>query len=91
MFGNLIKVTPSSKVVGDMAMFMTANKLTAEDVRERGDKLDFPDSVKSLMRGDLGQPAGGFPADIQRLVLKGEPAYTDRPNAHLGPWISMPN
>ncbi len=91
MFGNLIKVIPSSKVVGDMAMFMTANKLTAEDVRERGDKLDFPDSVKSLMRGDLGQPAGGFPADIQRLVLKGDPPIPTAPTPTWSPWISMPN
>lgn len=85
LFGNLIKVTPSSKVVGDMAMFMTSNGLTAEDVRARGEKLDFPDSVKSLMRGDLGQIEGGFDPDIQRKVLKNEVPYTDRPNAHLEP------
>ena len=85
LFGNLVKVTPSSKVVGDMAMFMTSNDLTAEDVRARGEKLDFPDSVKSLMRGDLGQIEGGFDAEIQAKVLKGEQPYTDRPNAHLEP------
>ncbi len=85
LFGNLVKVTPSSKVVGDMAMFMTSNGLTAEDIRQRGGKLDFPDSVKSLMRGDLGQIEGGFDQQVQQLVLKGEAPYTDRPNAHLDP------
>ena len=85
LFGNLVKVTPSSKVVGDMAMFMTSNGLTEADVRQRGDQLDFPDSVKSLMRGDLGQIEGGFDKEIQQLVLKGEKPYTDRPNAHLEP------
>ncbi|MEL6356300.1 MAG: pyruvate carboxylase, partial [Bacteroidota bacterium] len=85
LFGNLIKVTPSSKVVGDMAMFMTSNSLSKEDVLRDGDKLDFPDSVKSLMRGDLGQIEGGFPTSIQKMVLKGETPYTDRPNAHLAP------
>lgn len=85
LFGGIIKVTPSSKVVGDMAMFMTANNLTKEDVINRGDKLAFPDSVKNLMRGDLGQIKGGFPKEIQALVLKGEKPYTDKPNVHLEP------
>ncbi len=85
LFGNLIKVTPSSKVVGDMAMFMTSNGYTKEDILAKGRQLDFPDSVKSLMRGDLGQIEGGFPANIQQMVLKNEKPYTDRPNAHLAP------
>ena len=85
LFGGIIKVTPSSKVVGDMAMFMTANNLTREDVMARGDKLAFPDSVKNLMRGNLGQIKGGFPKEIQKLVLKGEKAFTNKPNAHLKP------
>ncbi len=85
MFGDLVKVTPSSKVVGDMAMFMTANSLTAEDVMERGENLAFPDSVKALFRGDLGQPEGGFPTILQKIILKGEQPYTERPNAHLAP------
>ena len=85
LFGGIIKVTPSSKVVGDMAMFMTANNLTKADILERGDKLDFPDSVKNLMRGNLGQIKGGFPEKIQKLVLKGEKPFTDKPNAHLKP------
>ncbi len=85
LFGNIIKVTPSSKVVGDMAMFMTSNGLSKEDVLKRGKTLAFPDSVKALMRGDLGQIEGGFPAEFQSLVLKGEEPYTDKPNAHLEP------
>jgi pyruvate carboxylase len=85
MFGDLVKVTPSSKVVGDMAMFMTANGLTQADVMKRGDTLAFPDSVKSLFRGDLGQPEGGFPKELQKMILKGEQPYTESPNAHLAP------
>ncbi len=85
LFGDLIKVTPSSKVVGDMAMFMTANGLDKEDIIEKGHLLSFPDSVKNLMRGDLGQAPGGFPHEIQKLILKGEKPYVDRPNAHLAP------
>ena len=85
LFGNIIKVTPSSKVVGDMAMYMTANQLSKEDIIEKGYSLDFPDSVKALMRGDLGQIEGGFPSFVQSMILKGENAYTDRPNAHLEP------
>jgi pyruvate carboxylase len=85
LFGDIIKVTPSSKVVGDMAMFMTSNGFTKEDILEKGDSLDFPDSVKALMRGDLGQTKGGFPEKIQKMVLKEEKPYTERPNAHLEP------
>jgi pyruvate carboxylase len=85
LFGDIVKVTPSSKVVGDMAIFMTANNLTADDVLARGESLSFPESVKELMKGILGQPVGGFPADIQRVVLKGEEPITDRPNQHLKP------
>lgn len=85
LFGDIVKVTPSSKVVGDMAMFMTANGFTKDDILEKGDSLDFPDSVKALMRGDLGQTKGGFPETIQKMVLKEEQPYTERPNAHLEP------
>ncbi len=85
LFGDIIKVTPSSKVVGDMAMFMTSNNLNKEDVLKKGSSLSFPDSVKALMRGDLGQIEGGFPLEFQKLVLKDEIPYTDRPNAHLEP------
>lgn len=85
LFGDIVKVTPSSKVVGDMAIFMTANNLTADDVLTRGESLSFPESVKDLMKGILGQPVGGFPEAIQRVVLKGEEPITDRPNSHLKP------
>ncbi|QDK78038.1 pyruvate carboxylase [Spirosoma sp. KCTC 42546] len=85
LFGDIVKVTPSSKVVGDMAIFMTANNLTADDVLTRGESLSFPESVKELMKGILGQPVGGFPEAIQRVVLKGEEPITDRPNSHLKP------
>jgi pyruvate carboxylase len=85
LFGDLVKVTPSSKVVGDMALFMTSNDLSAADVLAKGDALAFPESVKSLFRGELGQPQGGFPKKLQKMVLKGEKPFTDRPNAHLEP------
>lgn len=83
LFGDIVKVTPSSKVVGDMAMFMTANNYTEQDIFERGDAMSFPESVKGLMRGDLGQPEGGFPKAIQKIILKDELPYTDLPNAHM--------
>ena len=83
LLGDIIKVTPSSKVVGDLAMFMTSNNLTETEVLERGDQLDFPDSVKALMRGDLGQIKGGFPKKFQKMVLKGEKPYTHKPNKNL--------
>lgn len=85
MFGNIVKVTPSSKVVGDMALFMTANGLSEQDVMEQGNQLAFPDSVVSFFKGDLGQPHGGFPEALQKMVLKGAKPYSDRPNAHLEP------
>ena len=85
LFGDIVKVTPSSKVVGDMAIFMTANGLTDEDVLTRGDSLTFPESVKGFFKGELGQPVGGFPPAMQQIVLKGEKPITDRPNSHLAP------
>ena len=85
LLGGIVKVTPSSKVVGDMAMFMTSNNLTKEDILEKGSTLAFPDSMKALMRGDLGQIEGGFPKEFQEMVLKGEKPYINRPNAHLEP------
>ncbi len=85
LFGNLIKVTPSSKVVGDMAIFMVTNNLTTEDVMERGEEISFPDSVISFFVGDLGQPSGGFPKKLQKIILKNRKPYTNRPNAHLEP------
>ena len=85
LFGNLIKVTPSSKVVGDMAIFMVTNNLTTADVMERGEEISFPDSVISFFVGDLGQPTGGFPKKLQKIILKNRKPYTNRPNAHLEP------
>ncbi|GAB3334883.1 pyruvate carboxylase [Larkinella ripae] len=85
MFGDIVKVTPSSKVVGDMALFMTSNNLTAEDVMKKGASLSFPESVKGFFKGELGQPYGGFPKELQEIVLKGEEPLTGRPNEKLSP------
>jgi len=85
MFGNLVKVTPSSKVVGDMAIFMVTNDLTPEDVMDRGTEISFPDSVINFFKGDLGQPVGGFPKKLQKIILKDVKPYKNRPNAHLEP------
>ncbi|SDX42268.1 pyruvate carboxylase [Hymenobacter psychrophilus] len=85
LFGDIVKVTPSSKVVGDMALFLVSNDLTTADVLEKGDTLNFPESVRQLFRGDIGQPEGGWPQDVQAVVLKGEEPFTDRPNEHLAP------
>ena len=85
MFGNLIKVTPSSKVVGDMAIFMVTNDLTPEEVMQKGNEISFPESVISFFMGDLGQPVEGFPKKLQKLVLKEKKPYSNRPNAHLKP------
>jgi pyruvate carboxylase len=85
MFGDIVKVTPSSKVVGDMALFMTSNNLSPEDIFTRGQTLSFPESVKSFFKGDLGQPHGGFPSVLQKIILKDEKPYTGRPNDHLTP------
>ncbi|EAR11783.1 pyruvate carboxylase [Polaribacter irgensii 23-P] len=85
LFGDIIKVTPSSKVVGDMAQYLVSNHLTIQDVLERGDSISFPQSVVSFFKGDLGQPVGGFPKDLQKLILKDQTPYTDRPNAHIAP------
>ncbi|MEQ8582352.1 MAG: pyruvate carboxylase [Marinoscillum sp.] len=83
MFGDIVKVTPSSKVVGDMAIFMTSNKLTEEEIMSRGDSISFPDSVISFFKGELGQTPGGFPEQLSKVILKGEKPFTDKPNAHL--------
>jgi pyruvate carboxylase len=83
LFGDIVKVTPSSKVVGDMALFMVQNELTESDVLERGDKIDFPDSVVELFEGYLGQPYGGFPEQLQKVILKGREQITVRPGELL--------
>jgi len=83
LFGDIVKVTPSSKVVGDMALFMTANNLSADDVLDESRNLAFPASVAGFFRGDLGIPYGGFPEKLQRIVLKGEKPLNGKPNEHL--------
>lgn len=83
MFGDIIKVTPSSKVVGDMALFMVQNDLDEESVIARGDSLSFPDSVIELFEGYLGQPYGGFPEDLQKVILKDRQPITVRPGELL--------
>ena len=85
LFGDIIKVTPSSKVVGDMSQYLISNGYSIQDVLEKGETISFPDSVISFFRGDLGQPVGGFPKNVQKMVLKDQQPYTDRPNAHLEP------
>lgn len=85
MLGDIVKVTPSSKVVGDMALFMVQNNLTEEDVLTKGDSIDFPDSVIELLSGYLGQPQGGFPQQLQKVVLKGKEPITVRPGELLEP------
>ena len=85
LFGDIVKVTPSSKVVGDMALFLVANNLTPEDTVDPERELAFPESVVELFEGRLGQPPGGFPPVLQERVLKGRPAITDRPGKDLPP------
>lgn len=83
MFGDIVKVTPSSKVVGDMALFMVQNNLTEEDVLTKGNSIDFPDSVIELFMGYLGQPHGGFPKELQQVILKGKEPISVRPGELL--------
>ncbi|RSL30408.1 pyruvate carboxylase [Salibacterium salarium] len=85
MFGDIVKVTPSSKVVGDMALYMVQNNLTEDDVYEKGENLDFPDSVVELFQGHLGQPYQGFPKELQRIILKGREPITNRPGENMEP------
>ena len=83
MVGDIVKVTPSSKMVGDFAIFMVQNNLTPENILEKGKDLTYPDSVVSYFKGMMGQPMGGFPEDIQKMVLKGEEPITVRPGTLL--------
>lgn len=85
MLGDIVKVTPSSKMVGDLAIFMVQNELTPENIVSRGEALTFPDSVVSYFKGMMGQPAWGFPEDLQKVVLKGEEPITCRPGELLDP------
>ena len=85
MLGDIVKVTPSSKAVGDMAIFMVQNELTPENILEKGANLDYPDSIVSLFEGMMGQPKGGFPKDLQKIILKDKEAITCRPGELLPP------
>ncbi len=85
MLGDIIKVTPSSKMVGDLAIFMVQNNLTKDNIIEKGQALTFPDSVVTFFKGYMGQPMGGFPPELQKIVLKGEEPITCRPGELLEP------
>jgi len=85
LFGDIVKVTPSSKVVGDMTLYMVQNNLNEDSIYEKGQTLDFPDSVVNFFSGELGQPYQGFPRELQRIILKGKQPLTDRPGKHLEP------
>jgi len=85
MLGDIVKVTPSSKMVGDLAIFMVQNELTPENIVEKGKHLTYPDSVVSYFKGMMGQPAWGFPEDLQKIVLRGEAPITCRPGELLKP------
>jgi len=85
MFGDIVKVTPSSKVVGDMALMMVSQDLTVADVENPEKDIAFPDSVVSMLKGDLGQPPGGWPQGLQKKALKGDAAYTVVPGSLLPP------
>jgi pyruvate carboxylase len=85
LFGDIVKVTPTSKVVGDMALFMVANNLSPQDVVGGDRELSFPESVVEFFEGKLGQPVGGFPKELQKRVLKGRKPLKGRPGATLPP------
>jgi len=85
LFGDIIKVTPTSKVVGDMALMMVTNDLTPEEVLDPARDIAFPESVVQLFRGDIGQPPGGFPEALQKKILKGEAPSTARPGSVIPP------
>ena len=85
LLGNIVKVTPTSKAVGDLAIFMFKNGLTKENILTAGAGLSYPDSVVSYFQGMMGQPYGGFPKELQKIVLKDIEPLTDRPGKSLPP------
>ncbi|MPV85618.1 pyruvate carboxylase [Ostreibacterium oceani] len=85
LFGDIVKVTPSSKAVGDMALFMVANELTEADIIDASQQLAIPASVKDLISGKMGQPYQGFPEAVQRAILKNEKPLEKRAGALLAP------
>uniref|UniRef100_A0ABD2WD09 Pyruvate carboxylase n=1 Tax=Trichogramma kaykai TaxID=54128 RepID=A0ABD2WD09_9HYME len=85
LLGDIIKVTPSSKVVGDLAQFMVQNKLTGKDILEKADELSFPKSVIEFLQGAIGEPYQGFPEPFRSKVLKDMPRIEGRPGKSLAP------
>ncbi len=85
IMGDIVKVTPSSKVVGDMALMMVSQDLSREDLEDPEKDIAFPESVVSMMRGELGFPKGGWPEAFQKKVLKGEAPLADRVGALMEP------
>ena len=85
LFGDIVKVTPTSKVVGDMAIAMVTSDLTPADVVDPDKEIAFPESVVALFRGDIGQPVGGFPETLQKKILKSEKPLAERPGALMPP------
>ncbi len=85
MFGDIVKVTPTSKVVGDMALAMVSAGWTREEIEDPDHDIAFPESVVQLFRGDIGQPPNGFPEALQKKILKGAEPLTTRPGAVLPP------
>ena len=83
LFGDIVKVTPSSKIVGDMALYMIANDLSKEDVLDPKKEISFPASVIEFFKGDIGIPHGGFPKELQKKVLGGTKPLTKRPGEVL--------
>merc|ERR1719337_202394 len=85
LLGDIVKVTPSSKVVGDLAQFMATNNLSEQQVREQAESLSFPSSVVEYFQGAIGIPHGGFPQPMQAQVVKELPVFAGRPGAELPP------
>lgn len=85
LFGDIVKVTPTSKVVGDMTLFMLANNYSPADILDPNKEIAFPESVVGMFAGNLGQPPGGWPKPLMDKVLRGKKPITDRPGAHLAP------
>lgn len=85
LLGDIVKVTPTSKAIGDLALFMVANQLTAEDIAEGRRELSYPGSVLDLVGGMMGQPPGGFPANVKKNILRSNPEVTSRPGETLPP------
>ncbi len=85
LFGDIVKVTPTSKAVGDMALFLVANEISAAEVLTTGRALAFPASVIDLIGGRMGQPPGGFPQDVIRVILGDQSPVLERPGASMPP------